>query len=104
MRDDENKCRAISRRGDSSAFPAAGKTAHAALLDIGWSVSPQIEDTAEDAIALDLFGLDHLFRSEEEIAAHLVQRSSGCGLLPNVAIASNIETALLARAALPASP
>ena len=72
------------------------KTAHAALLDIGWSVSPQIEDTAEDAIALDLFGLDHLFRSEEEIAAHLVQRSSGCGLLPNVAVASNIETALLA--------
>jgi protein ImuB len=72
------------------------KTAHAALLDVGWSVSPQIEDTAEDAIALDLSGLDHLFHSEEEIAAHLLQRSSGCGLLPNVAIASNIETALLA--------
>jgi protein ImuB len=72
------------------------KTAHAALLDAGWSVSPKIEDTAEDAIALDLSGLDHLFRSEEEIAAHLVQRSSGCGLLPNVAVASNIETALLA--------
>lgn len=72
------------------------KTAHAALLDIGWSVSPQIEDTAGDVIVLDLSGLDRLFRSEEEIAAHLVQRSSGCGLLPNVAIASNIETALLA--------
>ncbi len=72
------------------------KTAHAALLDIGWSVSPQIEDTAEDAITLDLYGLDHLFRSEEEIAAHLMQRSSSCGLLPNVAVASNIETALLA--------
>lgn len=72
------------------------KTAHAALLDVGWSVSPQIESTAEDAITLDLSGLDHLFRSEEEIAAHLVQRSSGCGLLPNVAVASNIETALLA--------
>jgi len=72
------------------------KTAHAALLDIGWSVSPQIEDTAEDAIALDLSGLDHLFHSPEEIAANLVQRSSVCGLLPNVAIASNIEAALLA--------
>jgi protein ImuB len=72
------------------------KTAHAVLMDVGWSVSPQIEDTAEDAIALDLSGLDHLYRSEEEIAAQLVQRSSGCGLLPNVAIASNIETALLA--------
>jgi protein ImuB len=72
------------------------RTAHAALRDIGWSVSPKIEDTAEDAIVLDLSGLDHLFRSEEEIAAHLVERSSGCGLLPNVAIAFNIETALLA--------
>jgi protein ImuB len=72
------------------------KTAHAALLDVGWSVSPQMEDTAEDAIVLDLSGLDHLFRSEEEIAAHLAQRSSDCGLQPNVAIASNIEVALLA--------
>jgi len=72
------------------------KSAHAALLDIGWSVSPQVEDTAEDAIVLDLSGLEHLYRAEEEIAAHLVQRSSGCGLLSNVAIVSNVETALLA--------
>ena len=72
------------------------KSAHAALLDIGWSVSPQIEDTAEDAIVLDLSGLDRLYSSEEEIAAHLVGRSAGCGLLSNVAIASNIETAVLA--------
>ncbi|MFZ0785612.1 MAG: DNA polymerase Y family protein [Candidatus Acidiferrales bacterium] len=72
------------------------KTAHAALLDAGWSVSPQIEDTAEDAVVLDLSGLDHLFGSEKEIAAHLVQRSAGCGLQPNVAIALNIEAALLA--------
>jgi len=72
------------------------KSAHAALLDSGWSVSPQIEDTSEDAIVLDLSGLDHLYRSEEEIAAGLVQRSAGCGLLPNVAVASNIETAVLA--------
>jgi len=75
---------------------ALEKTAHAALLDVGWSVSPQIEDTAEDAIVLDLTGLGHLFRSEEEIAAHLLRRSSDCGLQPNVAVASNIEAALLA--------
>jgi protein ImuB len=72
------------------------KAAHAALLDIGWSVSPRIEDTAEDAIVLDTSGLDHLFRSEEEIAVSLIELSSGCGLLSNVAIAANIETALLA--------
>lgn len=72
------------------------KSAHAALLDIGWSVSPQIEDTAEDAVVLDLSGLDRLYNSEEEIAARLVGRSAGCGLPANVAIASNIETAFLA--------
>jgi protein ImuB len=72
------------------------KAAHAALLDIGWSVSPRIEDSAEDAIVLDLSGLDHLFHSEEKIAARLIELSSGCGLLPNVAIAADIETALLA--------
>ncbi len=72
------------------------KTAHAALLDIGWSVSPRIEDTAEDTIVLDLSGLDHLFFSTEAVATHLVQRSAECGLLPNVAVASNVETALIA--------
>ena len=30
------------------------QTAHEALLDIGWSISPQIEDTAADTILLDV--------------------------------------------------
>jgi protein ImuB len=76
--------------------PAQEKTAHAALLDTGWSVSPRIEDTAEDTIVLDLAGLTYLFNSEEEIGAHLAQRASECGLLPNVAIAANVETATVA--------
>jgi protein ImuB len=72
------------------------KSAHAALLDIGWSVSPRMEDTAEDTIVLDLAGLTYLFHSEEEIGAHLARRSSECGLLANVAIAANVETARIA--------
>lgn len=75
---------------------AQEKSAHAALLDIGWSVSPRIEDTAEDTIVLDLTGLTYLFGSEEEIGAHLAGRASECGLLPNVAIAANVETAAIA--------
>lgn len=70
--------------------------AHAALLDIGWSVSPKIEDTAEDAIVLDLAGLTHLFGAEKDIAAHLARRSSECSLLSRVAVASNVDTALIA--------
>ena len=72
------------------------EAAHAALLDVGWSVSPQIEDTAGDTIVLDLAGLTQLFGSEEEAGACLAQRASECGLLPNVAIASNAETARIA--------
>ena len=45
------------------------KIAHAALLDLGWSVSPRIEDTAADTIVLDIAGLTSLFGSEENIAA-----------------------------------
>ena len=33
------------------------KIAHAALLDLGWSVSPRIEDTAADTVVLDIAGL-----------------------------------------------
>jgi protein ImuB len=75
--------------------PAQEKIAHAVLLDIGWSVSPRIEDTAPNAIVLDLSGLASLFGSEENIAAQLVERSATCGLRVNVAIAANIDTALI---------
>ena len=72
------------------------KIAHAVLLDIGWSVSPRIEDASQDTIVLDLRGLTHLFGAENDIGAHLAQRSCECGLLSNVAIASNVDTALIA--------
>lgn len=76
--------------------PTQEKAAHSALLDIGWSVSPRIEDTLQDAIVLDLSGLGWLFGPEENMAAQLVERSAACGLCVNVAIATNIDTALIA--------
>jgi protein ImuB len=76
--------------------PEQEKLAHAALLDIGWSISPRIEDTAQDAIVLDVSGLTSLFGAEKDIGTQLVERSAACGLLGNVAIASNIDTALIA--------
>ena len=76
--------------------PAQEKAAHGALLDIGWSVSPRIEDTAQDAIVVDLSGLEQLFGAEPEIGAHLARRASECGLPANIAIAANVDTALIA--------
>ncbi len=76
--------------------PAQETIAHGVLLDIGWSVSPRMEDTAQDTIVLDLSGLEQLFGAEPEIGAHLARRANECGLLASVAIAANVDTALIA--------
>lgn len=80
---------------------AQEKIAHAALLDIGWSISPRIEDTAEDVIVLDLTGLTGLFGSEKDIGTRLATLSSDCGLSSHIAIAPNIDTAQIAARGFP---
>ncbi len=77
------------------------KAAHAALLDLGWSFSPRVEDTAADTIVIDLAGLSSLFGSDENIAAQLAQSVSAFGLAAHVAIASNIEVAIHAARGFP---
>jgi protein ImuB len=73
---------------------ARERALHAALLDVGWSVSPRIEDTAPDTILLDIAGLHLLFGSEENIADELKQRAAALGISANVAVSANLETAL----------
>jgi protein ImuB len=77
------------------------KSAHAALLDLGASVSPRMEDTAPDTIILDIAGLSSLFGSEENIARQLMQRASGLGLITHIAVSSNLEVALHAARGFP---
>jgi len=77
------------------------KSTHAALLDIGLSVSPRVEDTALDTIVLDLTGLASLFRSDDNIADQLLRRAAALGLLVNVAISSNLEAAIHAARGFP---
>jgi len=77
------------------------RAAHAALLDVGWSVSPRVEDTAADTIVLDLEGLTSLFGTDKNIAHELAQRASRVGVIPHVAVASNIEAAVLAARGFP---
>ncbi len=81
--------------------PAQERAAHAALLDLGWSMSPRIEDTAPDTILADIAGLASLFGSVANIAREFVARATRLGLFANVAIASNIEAALLASRGFP---
>jgi protein ImuB len=74
--------------------PAEQESAHAALIDLGFSFSPRLEDAAADTIILDLAGLEHLLGSPGEIAARIAQRASELGLKTHVAIAANPEAAL----------
>lgn len=76
--------------------PAQEKISHAALLDLGWSVSPRVEDTAPDTMIVDIAGLACLFGSEEAIARKLAEGATHLGLTAQVATASNVHTALLA--------
>src|SRR2546425_9139371 len=68
--------------------------AHAALLDLGLSFSPRLEDTAIDTLTLDLAGLEQLFGSPEKIARRLAERASELGLEARVAVASNPDAAI----------
>jgi protein ImuB len=92
-----SKALAVKFEGIEIRHRSPGKEAssHAALLDLGWSFSPRVEDTAPDTIVLDLAGLASLFGSENNIAAQLTQRASDLGLFANVAIAHNLEASLL---------
>jgi len=74
---------------------AQEKATHAALLDVAWSISPRVEDTAADTIVVDLDGLFSLLGGDEEIARVLMERVMSVGVAPNIAIASNIEAAIL---------
>jgi protein ImuB len=77
------------------------QSTHAALLDLGWSVSPRVEDTAADAIVVDLAGLAGLFGSEEAIANLLAKRASDLGLIVQIAVSGNLEVALHAARGFP---
>jgi protein ImuB len=81
--------------------PIEEQSTHAALLDLGWSVSPRVEDTAADSIVVDLTGLASLFGSEEAIANLLAQRALDFGLVVQVAVSSNLEVALHAARGFP---
>jgi protein ImuB len=70
--------------------------AHQALLDCAHSFSPRVEDFAADTLLLDLSGLDKLFGSLPKIAREISRRAAEMGVETNVAVASTLESALLA--------
>lgn len=80
---------------------AQEKAAHGALLDLGWSISPRVEDFAADTIIVDVAGLGSLFGCEENIAREMVRRAAGLSVVVHVAISANLETAVHAARGFP---
>jgi protein ImuB len=74
--------------------PSSEKAAHDAMLDLGWSISPRVEDHAPHEIAVDLAGLETLLGSPETIAAEILRRASDLGLAAHVAISANLDVAI----------
>jgi protein ImuB len=77
------------------------EVAHAALLDVAWSITPRVEDTATDTLLIDLSGLASLFGDEEQIARQIAARASSVGMNVHVAVSTNVETARIVARALP---
>src|SRR6516162_4102389 len=67
-------------------------SAHAALLDAAWSVSPRVENTALDILVLDVAGLSALLGGFEEIGLQIQARCFELGFHVQVAVAENVET------------
>ena len=70
------------------------EAAHDALLEMSWSVSPRVEDTATDTITLDLAGLNSVFGAPGKIGKLLMRRAAALTLKVHVGISENVETAI----------
>jgi protein ImuB len=76
--------------------PLQESSAHAALLDCAQSFSPRVEDSACDAVLLDLAGMESLLGSPPEIARAIFKRAVALGLKTNIAVSSNPDAAMIA--------
>src|SRR5215470_8969298 len=77
------------------------EAAHAALLDMAWSVTPRVEDFSADTLLLDISGLASLLGDEQTIAREIVSRVSTLGMSAHIAVSTNVETAHIVSRALP---
>lgn len=78
-------------------------TAHAALLDCAWTISPRVDDAEKrekqdfsDTVVLDLTGCEKLFGSPDKIAHDLKRVAAEVGFAVNVAVAGNPQAAVCA--------
>jgi protein ImuB len=83
-------------------------TAHAALLDCTWTISPRVQDAEKqneddlaDTVVVDLAGCEKLFGTPEKIAHDLARIASNVGFEARVAVAENYFAAQCAAQGFP---
>jgi protein ImuB len=79
------------------------RSAHEALLEVAWSLSPRVEDAAEDLVFADITGTEGLCASEEELGRRAMARAGSLDLTIRVGVAATKLAARIA-AHLPCSP
>jgi protein ImuB len=67
-----------------------------ALLNLAFTFSPRVEDTAPDAVTLDIDGLERLFGSPLALAERIVRLASEAGLRVAIGVASNPDATIYA--------
>ena len=68
----------------------------ARLVECAQAFSPVVEQAAPDIAVLDASGLDRIFGQPHEIAAAIAARARELGFAPEIALASNPDTAICA--------
>src|SRR5207244_5673826 len=80
-------------------------TAHSALLDCAWTISPRVEGSGQeelpDTVVVDIAGCEKLLGSPEKIAGDLQRVAAEVGFDANVAVAANAESAICAARGFP---
>ena len=74
--------------------PEQEDSTHRALLDCAHYFTPRIENTAPDAITLDLNGLSGLWGAPRPMAQRLFQAAAKLGLEAHIGVAPNPEAAI----------
>jgi protein ImuB len=86
--------------------PSCERSAHEALLEVAWSLSPTIEDAAPELVFADVSGMERLPSGddgERELCLAAMTRAGSLGLVVRAGVAANKLAARIA-AILPDSP
>jgi protein ImuB len=73
---------------------AIGVCDRSALVELAYGFSPKVEETACDAVVLDIAGCEMLFGPPRDTAIAIARQAARLGIKANVAVASNPDAAI----------